>query len=314
MEFQRPFSVLDGGLSTALELAGHDLDHDLWTARLLAERPNAVVESHLAYLRAGAEILITSSYQASTAGFVAHGHPRSEAIGLIGLTTELARTAIARFQGERPDEPVALVAASVGPYGAVLADGSEYRGDYEVGPGLLADFHAERLEILVASRPDLLACETIPSAVEAAALVAALSGLATPPVWISFSCRDEAHTSAGDPIEDAVATVLGLRNLVSVGVNCSAPEHVGPLLERIATVTELPLVAYANSGQRWDATANCWRGDPSAAPDEALLDRWVDAGAQVIGGCCGVGPSGIAALRDLRDDWFDPGPGGVAVA
>lgn len=203
MEFARPFSVLDGGLSSALELAGHDLSGELWTARLLTEAPDAIVTAHLGFLRAGAEVLITSSYQASIAGFIGAGISRSDAVTLIGLTTELAREAVVRHRREATHPTDPLVAASVGPYGAVLADGSEYTGVYDLSAGDLAEFHRARLEFLIASEPDLLAAETIPSLAEARAVIDAFGRLPAMPSWISFSCRDGATTCAGDPIEAA---------------------------------------------------------------------------------------------------------------
>lgn len=309
VEFNWPFTVLDGGLSTALEQAGHDLDHDLWTAQLLLKEPEAIIRAHLAYLAAGAEILITASYQASVAGLVAQGLTRSEAFALIGLTTELAREAVTRFDRLHPTVVPALVAASVGPYGATLADGSEYHGEYAIGAGLLTEFHTERLEILIASGPDLLACETIPSVLEATCLLQALDRLPATPAWVTYSCRNGAETSAGDPIETAIEAVAGHPGIVAVGVNCTSPTFVGELLERAARVTDLPLVAYANSGQQWDALHNCWVGPPTPADDPALLDRWLAAGARIIGGCCGVGPDGIERLRAARDA---AGPDGEA--
>ena len=306
MEFARPFSVLDGGLSTALEERGHELGSSLWTARLLTDAPAELVEAHLASLRAGAEVIISSSYQASVDGFVAAGLGRTDAVALLGLTTELAREAVYRYGRERPDEPRPLVAASVGPYGATLADGSEYVGNYDLdGPGLV-EFHAARLEVLIASGPDLLACETIPSAAEASAILAALARFPNVPTWISFSCLDGAHTSAGEPIEDAVRIATATRQVVAVGVNCTSPRHVAELLERAAAVTDLPLVAYANNGRRWDADHRCWSGDPDPTADPEVLARWIDAGARLIGGCCGVGPTAIAELRAHRDAYVFP--------
>ncbi len=305
MEFNWPFTVLDGGLSTALEQAGHELDDDLWTAALLLKEPEAIVRAHLSYLTAGAEIIITAAYQASVAGLLARGLSRGEAFGLIGLTTELAHEAVTRFGRLHPGAPTPLVAASVGPYGATLADGAEYHGDYAIGPGLLTEFHAERLEILIASGPDLLACETIPSAAEAQAVLTALGRLPSVPAWVTFSCRNGAETNAGDPIEAAIELATAHPDVVAVGVNCTSPTFVGELLERAARVTDLPLVAYANSGQQWDALHNRWVGPPTPADDLALLQRWLEAGARVIGGCCGVGPDGIERLRAARDQ-FDP--------
>jgi homocysteine S-methyltransferase len=292
MNLSAPFTVIDGGLSTVLEEAGFDLRHPLWTARLIIENPEALVNAHLAYLQAGAEVVITASYQASVDGFLACGLSRAEAEAALRSTTALARSAVARHGSS------ALVAASVGPYGATLADGSEYHGDYAITDEALRGFHSDRLALLLASEPDLLAIETIPSVREAQALSHALGGN-TIPAWFAFTCRDDAHTASGERIEDAIAVAARIPGVVAVGVNCTDPALVGPLLERAATVTDLPLVAYANAGQVWNAAAGVWEGTAAAS---FPVDRWVEAGARLIGGCCGVGPAGIAALRRARDE------------
>lgn len=291
-------TLLDGGLSTALAARGVDLDHPLWTARLLLDDPEVLEAAHLDFLRAGAQVLITASYQLSRRGIVAVGHDAAIADELLHRATAVARAAAARHRAEASgagDGAPALVAASVGPFGAVLADGSEYTGRYPVGPAELADFHAERLAVLVASGPDLLAVETLPGAAEAAAVVAAARRVPgpLPPSWVTFTCRDGAHTAAGDRIEDAVATAADLPGLALVGVNCTAPALVGELLARMAAVTDLPLVAYPNSGQVWDPDGNRWLGTPDTAFDVA---GWAALGARWIGGCCGVGPDAVAAL------------------
>jgi homocysteine S-methyltransferase len=285
--------VIDGGLSTALQEAGHDLDHDLWTARLLADDPEAIAEAHLAYLRAGARVLITSSYQASVEGFCRHGHSPARAAELITLTTDLARRA-----QQRHGDPSVLIAASVGPYGAVLADGSEYGGHYDLSPEALAEFHRERLALLIPSQPDLLACETIPSASEAGVLVDALAAWPGATAWLTFTCRDDATTCAGDRIEEAASVVASSPQVVAVGVNCTAPQHVARLLERIAGVTDLPLVAYPNSGQTWDPSHNRWLGPPIDVRAGGHVAEWRSRGVAVIGGCCGIGPAAIGELAE----------------
>ena len=287
MRFAAPFTVLDGGLSTVLEDAGFDLRHPLWTARLIAENPEALVEAHLSYLRAGAEIVITSSYQADAAG--------------LASTTALAREAVERHHAERPDLERALVAASVGPFGATRADGSEYHGSYGIDHAALRDFHASRLAVLIESGPDLLAIETIPTVAEANAIADALGGLDPLPSWLAFTCRDGSHTAGGDRIEDAIETAARIPGLVAVGVNCTSPGFIEPLLRRATTVTDLPLIAYANGGQVWNAEAGVWEGNAVAADDPAVVSTWLDTGAQIVGGCCGVGPGGIAGLRVWRD-------------
>ena len=279
--------IVDGGLSTALTELGCDLTHPLWTARLLSENPAAIVAAHAAFLDAGAEVLITSSYQASVDGFVRNGATADEARTLLQSTTRLARQAV----GDRS----AVVAASVGPYGAVLADGSEYRGDYALSNGELVMFHRDRVRLLAETEPDWWACETIPTAAEAVAMGLALSTVRGRPTWMTFTCRSGSLTFGGDRIEDAVAAALSACDLSAVGVNCTAPGHVPELLERIGRVTDLPLVAYPNSGQSWDADNKVWLGDSGAAD----VTAWVAAGAEYVGGCCGVGPTELAHLVTL---------------
>jgi homocysteine S-methyltransferase len=283
------FAVVDGGLSTALEAAGHDLAHPLWTARLLVENPTALRDAHLAYLQAGAGVILTASYQASREGLAAAGATDPDAV--LASSTALARAAVAQAGTE------AQVAASVGPYGAVLADGSEYRGRYHLAPAALARFHCERLEVLLATTPDLLAVETLPTAAEAAAVVTGLRGSSVP-AWFAFTCADGARTWGGDRIEDAVGAALAYAHAVAIGVNCTAPELVSPLLERIRTVTSMPLVVYPNHGRRWDGNRHAWLDGPGTAERDpfASLAHWLDLGAAYVGGCCGIGPDHIARL------------------
>jgi homocysteine S-methyltransferase len=266
--------LLDGGLATELEARGHDLSDARWSARLLEDDPEAIVAVHRAYLAAGARVLITASYQATEPA-------------LLRRSVELARAA----------GPDAVVAASVGPYGAILAGGQEYTGDYGAATAAEVEaFHERRLRVLLEAGPDCVACETIPRAHEAAALARVLDRLAAPPAWISFACRDGARTAHGEPIEAAVAAATGSPRVVAVGVNCTAPEHVGELLARMRAVTALPLVAYPNSGRAWDADARRWSAAGAAALPDAAVREWVGAGARLVGGCCGLGPDAIRAL------------------
>jgi homocysteine S-methyltransferase len=288
-------TVLDGGLATELEARGHDLSGGLWSARLLRDDPGAVEEAHLAFFRADARIAITASYQASFAGWEQAGIGQIEAAALMRRSVALAAAARERRLAEAAGSGPLLVAASVGPYAATLADGSEYRGTPDVSASKLAAFHGRRLEVLAAAGADLLAIETLPSAVEASVLAGLLGDHPGTAAWISFTCRDGRFIADGTPIEEAVAAVAGAPGLVAVGVNCTAPAHVEELLSRARSVMGLPLVAYPNAGRVWDAPARVWRGEPAAFPVEAAL-RWRDLGARLIGGCCGVGPGAIGAL------------------
>lgn len=278
---ERPV-VLDGGLATLLEARGHDLSSDLWSARLLADDPEAVVAAHGEFFDAGAQVATTASYQASFPGFAALGLDAEQAADLMRLSVALARRA---RDEHRPD---GWVAASVGPYGAYLADGSEYRGDYGLDAAALREFHRPRLEVLATAGADVLAVETIPCLAEVEALCAELDGTGVT-AWLSLSA-DGDHTRAGEPLAEAWAMAAEVDEIVATGVNCCAPADVTTALAEAAG----PLVAYPNSGQGWDAVRRAWTGEP--AFDAGAVSGWVDAGARLVGGCCRVGPADITQV------------------
>lgn len=294
-----PVTVLDGGLATELERRGHDLSDDLWSARLLRDDPQALVDTHMAFFRAGAQVATTASYQASFEGFAARGLSRAESAALMRASVTLARRAADLADAELGDGVRRQVAASVGPYGAVLADGSEYSGDYGLTDQALRDFHGPRLEVLAAAGADLLAVETIPSAQEAAVLLGLLDELEVP-AWLSVTCEDASHTRRGDDVRDLFAMARGHDRLVAVGVNCTAPEHVETLAATAAGASGKPVVAYPNSGESWDGARRRWGGD-GVGVDPVAARRWVAAGARWVGGCCRVSSDDIARLAaELR--------------
>lgn len=277
-------SVLDGGLSTQLERMGHSVEGALWTARVLADHPQVIVDAHRAFIDAGADIVITSSYQVSRGGFREAGRSAQEADDALTSSIAVARSAAAGTS--------ALVAASIGPYGAVLHDGSEYRGNYGLSHRRLVDFHRERLDILMSGEPDVLAVETIPDVDEAVALAEVLSDHPDIPVWMTFSARDDTRVCAGQTIEEAVEAVAG--EVSAVGINCTDAVLVTGLLERMRSVTDLPLVAYPNAGGVWDAVSGRWSG--AGAGPFAQVREWRALGAQLVGGCCGTDAEAIRAL------------------
>ncbi|ALV32638.1 homocysteine S-methyltransferase [Streptomyces sp. CdTB01] len=283
--------VLDGGMSNQLESAGHDLSDELWSARLLAERPEAITEAHLAYFEAGADVAITASYQATFEGFAKRGISRERAAELLALSVESAREAARRAAAKGVTRPL-WVAASVGPYGAMLADGSEYRGRYGLSADELADFHRPRVEVLAAARPDVLALETVPDADEARALLRVVRELGVP-AWLSYTV-DGDRTRAGQPLEEAFALAADVDEVIAVGVNCCAPQDVDGAVRAAARVTGKPVVVYPNSGEAWDAGARAWDGRSSFTPEE--VTGWRASGARLIGGCCRVGPEAIAGI------------------
>ena len=281
--------VLDGGLSNALEERGHDLSDELWTARLLRDAPDEIAAVHRAYFAAGAQVATTASYQASLEGFTGSGLSRADASGLLGRSVAIARAVRDEFAADGVER---LVAASVGPYGAALADGSEYRGRYGVSAEHLRDFHRPRLELLAAAGPDLLAVETIPDVDEAEVLVDLLDEMGLP-AWFSFSPAG-LRTRADQPLADAFRVAGSARSVVAVGVNCCPPEDVLPAVRLAVEVTGLPAVAYPNRGETWDADRRQWSGLDHFDP--TLAAAWIEAGATYVGGCCRVGPADIAAL------------------
>lgn len=291
--------VLDGGLATELEARGFDLHHPLWSARLLQQAPEAIVSVHRAYLEAGADCIIGASYQATIEGFVRTGLSRQAARDLLLLSVSLATDARDAFWAEpanRVGRRRPLVAASIGPYGAALANGAEYTGDYDRDEAGLRDFHRERFRLLAASGADLLACETIPRVAEARALASLLAESEATLAWFSFSCKDGLRISDGTPLADCARFLTPLPQVVAIGVNCTSPAFALSLVASVAAVAKKPIVAYPNSGERYLAATKTWSGE--AAADWADLGReWRGAGARLIGGCCRTGPAHVRALR-----------------
>ena len=268
--------VLDGGLATELESRGADLSSELWSARLLRDDPGEIVDAHRAFVEAGAEVVTSASYQASFEGL------GDDAESLMRLSVRLAREAGPRW-----------VAASVGPYGAVLADGSEYRGDYGLSVAELRLWHRRRLAVLADAGTDLLAVETIPTLVEVEAVCAELGALNVP-AWLSVTCAG-LDTRAGEPAADAFAIAADCPAVIAVGVNCTDPADVAALVPLAARAGK-PVVVYPNSGESWDADRRVWIGPGQFAP--SAVQDWVAAGARLVGGCCRVRPADIGLIRD----------------
>ncbi len=287
-----PFTVIDGGLSTALELLGADISGPLWTARTVIDDPELLERAHRSFVEAGADIIATASYQCGTKQFEAIGLSAKEARNALASTTTIARRAV--------EGTSVAVAASVGPFGASLANGSEYNGRYGVEWQVVEDYHREKLAILVDSGSDLIAIETIPLADEALLIAEILEELGAPPAWFSFGFADETQTYGLDAVDKAVLSIAGYADLVAIGLNCTHPRYVDSLLASMSElVSGIPLIVYPNHGREWDAVARCWIGDSMSISAGETVKRWVDLGARFIGGCCGIGPEDIAHLGNL---------------
>ncbi|MEV4472684.1 homocysteine S-methyltransferase [Nonomuraea salmonea] len=280
--------VLDGGLATQLESLGADLRDELWSARLLLEEPELIRRAHACYFAAGADVATTASYQATLPGFERRGLGAGEAERLLRLSVKLAAQA-------RDEHGRGLVAASVGPYGAYLANGAEYTGDYDLDEDGLYAWHRPRWEILAAAGADLLACETIPSYPEARALARLLAGTPEVKAWVAFSCRDGERLSDGTPIAQAAAVFGGNPQVVAVGANCTAPRHIPGLIGCLSG--GLPVVVYPNSGETWDAGLRRWTGLADPVEFGQAAKEWQQAGASLIGGCCRTTPEYVRQIR-----------------
>jgi len=276
---------LDGGLSTALENNGNKLTTSLWTGELILVNPSEITKAHLDFINAGADIIITSSYQISYLGCSKRGWSESKTDQALRGSTQLAKDAVLK-SGKS-----VKVASSIGPYGAALADGSEYKGNYGVTKSALKDFHARRLEVLISTSPDLLALETMPDTFEVEVLLELLSDCSIP-YWVSYSCKAGNQTNAGQSFTEAVSLA---KDAMAVGINCTAPELITDLLLSAEGVK--PFVVYPNSGRSWNAKTKEWEGSSEAGFDELLIKSWISAGAQIIGGCCGIGADEILNLK-----------------
>lgn len=292
-------AILDGGLATQLESMGFDIDGELWSAALLSSEPRAIIEAHRAYLDAGAECIISASYQASRAGFMSCGHSAADADRLIVSAVELARSAVDEYLSDNPGtrfRPV--IAASVGPYGAAMHDGSEYTGDYEISDADLRRFHSSRLRLLDSSGADVLAVETIPNFEEARVLRDLLEEVSTP-AWVSFACRDERRISDGSLLREVANLFSNYPNVLAVGVNCTPPRLIASLIGELRDAApDKAIVVYPNSGETYHAGDNRWSGTACDINTDFRVDAWREAGAKLIGGCCRTGPDDIARIRD----------------
>jgi homocysteine S-methyltransferase len=295
-----PIIILDGAMATELENYGCNLNDRLWSAKILMENPELIKKVHLDYFNAGADCAITASYQATVEGFKERGLTEEEAIGLIKKSVQLATEARDEFWtdlNDKTNRPKPLVAASVGPYGAFLADGSEYRGDYSLNEDELVTFHKERIRLLVEAGADILACETIPCLLEAKAITRVLKEFPEVYAWFSFSAKDEYHISSGEKVSSCAEWLDGEEQTVAIGINCTSPNFIDSLIQEIKGKTSKPIIVYPNSGEEYDAMSKQWNEIAPTSQFATSTQRWYEAGAKIIGGCCRTNPEDIRAIN-----------------
>ncbi len=291
--------ILDGGLATELERMGCNLDHPLWSAHIVFENPDAIKQVHLSYLEAGADIIMTSSYQASFPGCTKEGMSEQKVIKLLRKTVEIAVSARDEFlENKPPDRVKPLIAASIGSYGAYLANGAEYSGEYSVSKEKLYDFHIKRWEILADTDADLMACETIPSFEEAIVLSKIIERSGKQNAFVSFSCRDGEHISDGTPIKECTEMLANNEKVWAIGLNCTAPRFVSELIEKVREAApKKQVIVYPNSGEIYDSSSKSWNGISNEKALAEMTKEWFSKGATIIGGCCRTKPSHIRAIR-----------------
>lgn len=294
-------AIIDGAMATELEARGCDLNDALWSAKVLLEQPELIRAVHLDYFNAGADIAITASYQATVEGFAKRGLSREQAIDLIKKSVNLAQEARDEFwskEENRAERIRPLIAGSVGPYGAYLADGSEYRGDYTLSEDELIEFHRPRVEALIASGADLLACETIPCLIEAQALTRLLAEFQNAVAWFTFTAKDGEHISNGERIADVAAFLDKQPQAIAIGINCTSPLHITSLVREIKKNTGKPIIVYPNSGEYYSAVTNTWHGETSSDKFGLQSKEWHENGATLIGGCCRTTPGHIREIKN----------------
>jgi len=288
----RDIHVLDGGMASELEQLGAQIDGPLWSAQVLEDTPEKIVAVHRAYIEAGAECILTASYQVTRMGYAEVGLASERADAALLRSVELARATAADYPQRR-----IVVAASLGPYGAALHNGAEYHGNYGCSFDELVYFHRQRIEVLAgasnAQAPDLLAFETLPSIEEARAIVEAIAPFDNLAAWFTFTCRDGETVAHGERIADCAAAVAQLPQTVAIGVNCTAPALIPALITELRKASNKPVVVYPNSGEGWDGANRCWTGSGDASGFGARAAQWIAAGAQIVGGCCRTRPAHI---------------------
>jgi homocysteine S-methyltransferase len=284
--------ILDGGMASELEFMGADITGPLWSAHVLEDAPEKVVAVHRAYLDAGADLLLTASYQVSRKGYAEYGLAPERADQALLRAVALARQAVIESAKSQ-----ARIAASLGPYGAALHNGAEYHGNYACSFAELVDFHRQRIAVLAESDADLLAFETIPSLQEAKAIAEALEPWPEIAAWLSFTCPDphgeKLQVAHGELLYDCASFADTIPQVVALGVNCTQPRWIAPLIGELKRASKKPVVVYPNSGEDWDAVHRRWTNTSDASAFGACARQWYAAGAQLVGGCCRTRPEHI---------------------
>ncbi|UQS86266.1 homocysteine S-methyltransferase [Nicoliella spurrieriana] len=296
---QQPTILIDCALSYGLEQRNIQLNNKLWTASALQSHPDIIKAIHKDYFNAGSNMTVTDTYQGSVPGFIDAGYTKEQAIELIQRSVKLAREA----QAEVTVPQTTWVAGAIGPYGAFLADGSEYVGNYGISEAELIKFHQDRLQTLVEAGVDLLAFETIPDFTELKAIKQLLSQYPGIDAFVSCSIKDAHHISDGTDLLEVQALLETIPNVIAYGFNCNHPEFTVPGLTYLhdhQTNANQSLIVFPNSGAHYDPSTKEWSQATAFSFGKAAKE-WQAAHAKWIGGCCEVS---VQDERDMRDALF----------
>ncbi len=298
---KQKLTIADGAMATELEAKGCDINDELWSAKILIEDPALIEQVHYEYFEAGADIGTSASYQASIPGFMKKGYSSEESEKLIEDSMRLLISARDRYMEEHPERDMLIAAGSVGPYGAYLADGSEYTGDYTyIDKSEIESFHRDRIKLLKKAGADILACETMPCLWEAKMILKIAEEMDIP-CWFSFSCRDEGHISDGTDIRECARSLNDKNYVKAIGANCTDPRYISDIIKNIKAVSDIPIIVYPNKGEGYDAVKKIWLGAKDAKSFRQWTEQWYNDGASIIGGCCRTAPSDIAKIAEFRN-------------
>ncbi|ULG74649.1 homocysteine S-methyltransferase [Macrococcus brunensis] len=279
--------LLDGGFGTTVEQFGYDVNHPLWSSNLIESNPEAVYQVHQAFVDAGAEIILTNTYQAAIQSFINMGLNYQDARNYLKKAVEIAR---------RAAKENTIIAGSLGPYGAMLGNGAEYTGDYIISEQDYIDYHKERLDILIEAGISVFAFETIPNLEEIKAVKKLLEEYEEIEAWLSVTLNDSTHLSDGTQLDEVIETVNAIPNVLAFGINCTSIKVIDEAVDKLIKQSSKDIILYPNGGRKYDASNKVWIGDEEQSLLEAAV-RWKDKGVKFIGGCCQVGPDDIKELK-----------------
>lgn len=323
--------VLDGALGTQLEsIIPNDSEiqpknDPLWSTKVLMTQPKLIERIHYQYLQSGSDIIMTSTYQASCAGLIKYANSYTDEVAHVWeRSVDMANNAIRRHKLENNTKPIRnrdpIICGSVGPYGAFLANGAEYTGEYGmISNEELEKHHFKLLQFLIL-HPDvkLIAIETIPNFREFKVLVNLLTKLLSlhgpnQKFYLSINVRNESEMCDGTPVEKVMnylnfkMKTMGIlqRNIFAIGYNCVDYHLVTSLIDNLTMFNEfhIPMIVYPNLGYVYSTKHEEYIAYQDTNELELMILDWLKRGVKIIGGCCGSGPQEIEKISEVVNNY-----------